>query len=194
MSAATAGRIGKWLIIVGVVNLVFLFASQVFATEVQIIEIRRSLPLKNLEPVLTDYYLNAGENLGIKPGTLFTLYRRVSVIDRLGGNQGKPLAIPVGKIKIMYVSREMSVARVHAIQSFDKSPLLEFQSIMMGDVINVGSAEMSKDEAEKTSTTRDVATEPTQIIELKAKTSESASQDTNASLYPKDQNEAELVR
>lgn len=201
MSAATAEKIGKLLILMGIINLVFLFASQAFSAEVQIIEIRKSLPLKNSEPVITDYYLNAGENLGIKPGTLFTLYRRVSVLDRLGGNQGKPLAIPVGKIKILYVSQEMSVARVHTIQSFEKSPILEFQSIMMGDVINVGSAELSKDQGEKTSDNegknspeRIIAEEPTEIIELKAKTTTSATEEVHTDVNPENQQQAELVR
>lgn len=201
MSAATADKIGKFLILIGIINLVFLFASQAFSAEVQIIEIRKSLPLKNSEPVLTDYYLNAGENLGIKPGTLFTLYRRVSILDRLGGNQGKPLAIPVGKIKIIYVSRDMSVARVHTIQGFEKSPVLEFQSVMMGDVINVGSAELSNDQGEKTSDNegknspdRIIATEPTEVIELKAKTTTSAAEEIKVDINPKDQEQAALVR
>lgn len=195
MSSTNYETLGKLLIIAGIINLVILFATQAFGSEVQIIEIRKNLALKNSDEVSTDYYLNAGENLGLKPGTLFTLYRRVSVTDRLGSTQGKPMAIPVGKIRILYVSRDLSVARLHNLQKFDKSPILEYQSVMLGDVINVGSAESSSAEnSEETKRPREVAAETKEPIELKAFTSSELAEDrVRSSLYPLDQ-EVELVR
>lgn len=113
------------------------------AKEVQVIEIRKNLQLSSTDPVFTDYYLNAGNDLGIKPGTTFVLYRRVNVIDRLGTNQGRSLALPVGKIKIIYVAKDLSVARVDKLEKNESTPILEHRGVMLGDLINVGSAEMS---------------------------------------------------
>jgi hypothetical protein len=145
MSQATAKRIGRFLILLGLINLIVVFAFEAFSKEVQVIDIRKNLKLANDDKEFTDYYLNAGNDLGIKPGTLFTLYRRISVIDRLGTNQGRPLSIPVGKIKIIYVAKDLSVARVDKLEKNETSPLLDYRGVMLGDLINVGSAEMSKD-------------------------------------------------
>jgi len=115
------------------------------AKEVQVIEIRKNLQLSSADPVYTDYYLNAGNDLGIKPGTTFVLYRRVNVIDRLGTNQGRSLALPVGKIKIIYVAKDLSVARVDKLEKNESTPILEYRGVMLGDLINVGSAEMAEE-------------------------------------------------
>ncbi len=120
-----------------------MFAMEVQAKEVQIIEIRKNLQLSAAETVYTDYYLNAGDDLGIKPGTTFVLYRRVNVIDRLGTNQGRSLALPVGKIKIIYVAKDLSVARVDKLEDNKTTPILEHRGVMLGDLINVVSAGMS---------------------------------------------------
>lgn len=132
-----------------ILSLIFTFSIIAFnanAKEVQVIEIRKNLQLSNTEPVFTDYYLNAGNDLGIKPGTTFVLYRRVNVIDRLGTNQGRELSLPVGKIKIIYVAKDLSVARVEKLEENKATPIVEFRGVMLGDLINVGSAEMSPDE------------------------------------------------
>lgn len=151
MSRATARKIGRILIILGFLNLFLVFAVQAFGKEVQVIDIRKSLKLSNEEKDFTDYYLNAGNDLGIKPGTVFTLYRRISVIDRLGTNQGRPLSIPVGKIKIIYVAKDLSVARVEILEKNEASPLVDYRGIMLGDLINVNSAEVSAESAKTAS-------------------------------------------
>lgn len=133
-------------IILSLIFTVSIFATDAKAKEVQVIEIRKNLQLSNSEPVFTDYYLNAGDDLGIKPGTTFVLYRRVNVIDRLGTNQGRALSLPVGKIKIIYVAKDLSVARVERLEDNKATPIVEFRGVMLGDLINVGSAEMSGDE------------------------------------------------
>lgn len=125
-----------------------IFAIDLEAKEVQVIEIRKNLQLSSTEPVYTDYYLNAGNDLSIKPGTTFVIYRRVNVIDRLGTNQGRSLALPVGKIKIIYVAKDLSVARVEKMEENKNTPILEHRGVMLGDLINVGSAEMA-DEGDK---------------------------------------------
>lgn len=132
-------------ILLSLVLTLFSFATNVQAKEVQVIEIRKNLQLTNGEPVFTDYYLNAGDDLGIKPGTTFVLYRRVNVIDRLGTNQGRALSLPVGKIKIIYVAKDLSVARVDKLEENKNTPVLEHRGVMLGDLINVGSAAMSND-------------------------------------------------
>lgn len=124
-----------------------MFAMELQAKEVQIIEIRKNLQLSNDEPVFTDYYLNAGADLGIKPGTTFVLYRRVNVIDRLGTNQGRSLSLPVGKIKIIYVAKDLSVARVESLEENKNTPILEHRGVMLGDLINVVSAGISEGDA-----------------------------------------------
>lgn len=142
-------KFAYFLIAVGAVNLVFLFASNAEAKEVQIIEMRKNLTLKNDEKVQTDYFLNAGTELGIKPGTVFTLYRRLSVLDRFGGTQARPLSVPVGKIKIIYTAKNVSVARLHQLEGSEKLPSLEYRSVMLGDLIHVGSAELDEGEGAK---------------------------------------------
>jgi hypothetical protein len=133
-------------IIFSLIFSVSIFAHKAEAKEVQVIDIRKNLQLSSTEPVFTDYYLNAGNDLGIKPGTTFVLYRRVNVIDRLGSNQGRALSLPVGKIKIIYVSKDLSVARVEKLEENKSTPILEHRGVMLGDLINVGSAEMSNED------------------------------------------------
>lgn len=139
------------LIFLGSFSLAFLFVNSASAKEVQIIEMRKGLTLKNNEKLPTDYFLNAGSELGIKPGTVFTLYRRLSVLDRFGGTQARPLSVPVGKIKIIYTAKNISVARLHELEGAQNLPALEYRGIMLGDLIHVGSAELDSSDKGKDS-------------------------------------------
>lgn len=160
---------GRLLILIGIINFLLLFAFQVFASEVQIVETRKNLQLKDSDKVYRDYYINAGSENGIKSDMTFQVYRKTAVNDIYQSNsRGGTVLLPVGKIKIIYSQTKLSVGRVLSINKAAEGPIVDFGALMVGDVLDVGSVEIEKTEEKitkkpKKTASKDSSKKPTEL-------------------------------
>lgn len=104
-----------------------------------IFDVRRSLPLEPDEEVTKDFYINAGPEAGFKKGVYISVVRAVPVHDPIKNMQQATLNIPVGKLKVIDVQRGITVARLETELTDEERPTLEFEGIMVGDRIDLGS-------------------------------------------------------
>jgi hypothetical protein len=104
-----------------------------------IFDVRRSLPLEPDEEVTKDFYINAGPESGLKKGVYVTVVRAVPVHDPIKNMQQATLNIPVGKLHVIDVQRGITVARLESELTDDDRPTLEFEGVMVGDHIDLGS-------------------------------------------------------
>jgi hypothetical protein len=104
-----------------------------------IFDVRRSLPLEPDEEVTKDFYINAGPEAGFKKGVYISVVRAVPVHDPIKNMQQATLNIPVGKLKVIDVQRGITVARLETELTDDERPTLEFEGVMVGDRIDLGS-------------------------------------------------------
>lgn len=129
-------------------QLLFLFLSGwsvlCQAADLAVIDVRRNIPMSEVEPVYRDYYINAGEGSGLKKNLVVTALRKVSVRDASGSQSFGEILIPVGKLKIIAVYNKIAVAREWEPISREEAPMLEQTGIMTGDKIDLGGAYIEK--------------------------------------------------
>ena len=104
-----------------------------------IFDVRRSLPLEPEEPVFHDFYINAGPEAGFKKGQYITAVRPVPIQDPVLNKQQAILDVTVGYLQVIQVQRGITVARLFGELLDEERPALEFESVMIGDRIDLSS-------------------------------------------------------
>jgi outer membrane protein OmpA-like peptidoglycan-associated protein len=80
---------------------------------------------------VTDFYLNGGEESGIKKSMVLDVYRDKFIRDAAGDNIN--ISVPVGKVKVLKVYKDIAIARIMSLDSPDNTPVLEYRTVMLGD-------------------------------------------------------------
>lgn len=128
---------GRLFMFLGVLIVAALFSWEVFGQDLNIIEVRRSIPLTEDEKIYTDYYINGGSESGLKENTVVTAVRKVAVKDASGTQTYGEMNVPIGQLKIIFVSNKVAVAREQKVLSFDNKPWSENHGFMSGDKIEM---------------------------------------------------------
>lgn len=131
-----------------------IFVMALFSTTanaVSVFEVRKRLAMTNDEAVPRDFYLNGGVESGLKAGMIIKVTRQITPYDSYQNKSPGDLIVPVGELKIIFVQKGVSVARLHRV--FDRSdlPILEDDYIMVGDEVDVGSARLESPSEKKKS-------------------------------------------
>lgn len=102
-----------------------------------IFDVRKSLPMEPNEPSYHDFYINAGSEVGLKKGQYVPVQRALPIHDPVQNKQQAVLTVPVGKILVIHVERNMAVARLVTELGDDERPTLDYEAIMIGDRIDM---------------------------------------------------------
>jgi len=158
-----SGKLGRIFLLLGLLLLIALFAWETMAqgtAGVQIIEVRRNIPLADTDPVYKDFYINAGSEAGLRPNLVVTAVRKVNIKDNTGTQTFGELMVPVAQLKIIFVQSQIAVAREHKPLSRDTHPMLEQTGIMSGDLIELkGSFVDNSKPSDRTADLKETATE-----------------------------------
>lgn len=133
MSKAT----GRFLLMAGLIILTALFSWEVFGADLNVIEVRRNIPLSDEAPVYKDFYINAGTEAGLKKNLIVNVTRKISVRDATGTQNFGEIEIPVGQLRVVASQGRVAIARLHKLISRDEEPMLEQTAIMIGDKIEM---------------------------------------------------------
>jgi hypothetical protein len=127
-----------------------------------IFDVRKSLPMEPTEPSFHDFYINAGSEAGLKKGQYLPVQRAIPVHDPVQNKQQAILTVPVGKVLVIHVEHGMAVARLVSELGDEDRPTLEYESIMIGDRIDMKGASMEtpKDAGKKRKRTAAAPVEP----------------------------------
>ena len=131
-------NVGRLLLLAGIAILAALFSWEAFAADLNVIEVRRNIPLSDEAPVYKDFYINAGAEAGLKKNMVVTVIRRMAIRDATGTQNFGELDIPVGQLKIISAQGRVAVAREYGLISRDDEPMLEQIGIMIGDRLDLG--------------------------------------------------------
>lgn len=107
--------------------------------DVQIFEVRKKLQMKSTDPIIRDYYVNAGQVMGLKAGANVQVSRNVPLSDPNNQEAQTHMELPVGTMKIIYANRTMSIGRFHSLAPSQENPILDNELFMVGDKVNLGS-------------------------------------------------------
>lgn len=142
----------KKLVAIATVFVVFVSLGMVASAEAQvetssrqlrvdnvptIFDVRKSLPMEPADPTYHDFYINAGIESGFKKGQYLPIQRAIPVHDPVQNKQQAILTVPVGKVLVIHVEHGLTVARLVSELGDDERPTLEFESIMIGDRVDM---------------------------------------------------------
>lgn len=174
--------------------LVSLQALVAFADEqkqIQVFEVRKLLQLTSKDPVIHDYYVNAGQEQGLKEGALVNVYRKTPLADPYKEQTQAHVDLPVGTLKVIYSDRTMAIGRIAALRSPKDSPVLDGSTFMVGDRIDLSSLSFEK-KAEASSGGSDTVKAKAPAVEEPAGESEKAVE-TKPAPPSKDEKEAKKL-
>lgn len=105
--------------------------------EVQVIQVRRNIPLSDEDLVFKDYYLSGGSKAGIRLNLIMPVFRWVNLRENnQAQDQSMKILEPVGWLKVIFVQEQIAVARLYEVTDFINQPILEQPGIMMGDIVS----------------------------------------------------------
>ena len=129
--------------IIFIASAIITFSSTVSqAKNVFVFAVHRPLAMKNGEHPPKDIYINAGASDGLKSGETISIDRRQALQDMYKGSALSDLVMKVGEIRLIHVQPDISVGRVISLVKYDTAPAVDFDAIMVGDQVDMGSAHM----------------------------------------------------
>jgi hypothetical protein len=123
-----------------VVQFVSVFSS---AASLEIIDIKRNIPLSESEPVYKDFYIKLNGRSDLKKDLIVKAVRTIGIKD----TSLKPVGdfkTPVGLVKIIQVSETIAVAREYKLTPRDEEAMIEQIGIMTGDEIDLAGSYMDE--------------------------------------------------
>lgn len=107
-----------------------------FAVDINIVDVRRNITLADEDSVYKDFYLNAGDGSGLKKNLVVNVKRRLSVKDSNAKNIGEFETI-IGQLRVIHVEGKVAIAREYKLFSRDEEPMIEQIGLMTGDRIDL---------------------------------------------------------
>lgn len=104
------------------------------AADLSIFDIRRNIPLADTDPVYKDFYIQTG-SATLKKNQIVTAVRKQTLRDSSGSQTIGEMNVPVGQLKIIWVTPKIAVAREQKLLPRTDLPMLEQTGIMIGDLI-----------------------------------------------------------
>lgn len=84
------------------------------------------------EKLVKDFYINGGKDNGIIRSTVLDVYREKVVRDTFQGKETK-VSILIGQIKVIKVFENVAITRITNLVYSEKTPVLQYRSVMIGD-------------------------------------------------------------
>jgi outer membrane protein OmpA-like peptidoglycan-associated protein len=81
-----------------------------------------------------DFYVNAGSENGLSNSMILDVYREKQITDKTTGNNFD-ISIPVGKVKVFKLYKNLAITRLHSLTTSKKTPVLEYRTVMIGDYV-----------------------------------------------------------
>lgn len=126
-----------------IVALIFLFQNIALAKEAIVFDVRRPQPMVNGEVLPQDFYINMGSEDGMKVDMVVTVNRRQTMYDAYTNKSPGDLIVAVGQLRVIHVQQGLSVARLEKMYDRASLPSLDYDGVMVGDRLDMGSARVS---------------------------------------------------
>ncbi len=107
--------------------------------EAVVIEVRKKVKLHDTERVYADYFIRGGTKLGLSPGVIVSVFRRVPVHDPLQNASVGDFQVKVADMEIILADDKKSIGRLVEIDRRAARPMLAFDAIMIGDKLDLSS-------------------------------------------------------
>jgi hypothetical protein len=165
-------RISAYATVQVTIAILIVFSNSIKAEDLTIFDSRRPVALSEKETTYRDFYINGGIEQGVKKDMILTVTRRLTLYDSYRANSPKELMVEVAKVKIIFAQKGLSVARYYEEFSRADRTILEHDFIMVGDKIDMTTAQMES-QLKKKSAQAEVQDQP-EATKVVAKTESSS--------------------
>lgn len=117
-----------------------LMATVGFARDYIIYSIAQDIPMGDEnEKINKNYYLNMGQNQGLKKGTIVDVFRVISRLDPYETKKRYNYKVKIGELKVLHTEQESSIAHLERFNEEKGNDLIYYDipGFMIGDHINV---------------------------------------------------------
>lgn len=130
-------NLSRLFAVMAVAGAIVLFPTKwVNAEEAMVYNVYRPIDMGEPgEKPLKDFYISAGSSAGLHVGSLLEVYRRVSTYDLVNSRVHQQMSYPIAKVKVIHVEDQIAIARLDSVAHQDKNPLIQPQSVMVGDFV-----------------------------------------------------------
>lgn len=111
------------------------FSQNVFSASLEIVDVKRNIPLAETEPVYKDFYIKVSSRSDLKKNQVVKATRKITVKDA-GMKAVGDFVTTVGLLKIIQVSDSIAVAREFKLLPRDNEAMIDQIGIMVGDEID----------------------------------------------------------
>lgn len=111
------------------------FSQNTFAAPLEIVDVKRNIPLSETEPVYKDFYIKVSSKSDLKKNQVVKATRKINVKDASLKAVGD-FTTTVGLLKIIQVSDSIAVAREFKLIPRDNEAMIDQIGIMVGDEID----------------------------------------------------------
>jgi hypothetical protein len=115
----------------------FGFPSDVYTSDFYVTAVIRDFPMKSGDPIYKDFYVNAGTNNGLRKGVFLNALRKMAVFDNINSKMAGETEIKIARLKIIHADKTFSIARMVRLFDKEETPNTGYDSIMIGDFIEV---------------------------------------------------------
>jgi hypothetical protein len=115
-----------------------LISYSIYANEYIVFGVNQNLPMGiPNEVILKDYYLSFGGHQGLRNGTIVDVFRKISQINPLSNKKRYKYKVKIGEMKIIHTEESTSIARIHKTNKQNKLIILDIDSILIGDLVDI---------------------------------------------------------
>ena len=113
-----------------------LYSFSSLAAEAMVYSVQKSFDLGNPnEEMVRDYYVNVGENQGIRVGSMIEVARKIPTYDLSNQKLYKDVTFAFAKLRVIHAEKDAAIARIEKFYPADKTPTLIPHAVMVGDLI-----------------------------------------------------------
>jgi hypothetical protein len=113
------------------------FTAQAGEKTYSVFDIKKTVPLNDHQKTFRDFYVNIGSEQGVKVGSILAVYRRQGVVDYYRNVLHDDLLVPVAHMRVIMAQKGMSVARIESLTPAKQIPVVEFNTVMLGDRVEL---------------------------------------------------------
>jgi hypothetical protein len=108
------------------------------AKDYVIYSVAQDIPMGNKDEVIKkNFYIDMGQNQGVKKGSILDVYRVISVLDPYESKKRFNHRIKIGELKVLHSEDTSAIAALSKLEEGDETPVFEVGKMMIGDIVTV---------------------------------------------------------
>lgn len=112
--------------------------TMAIAKDFVIYSIAQDIPMGNKDEIIRkNFYIDMGQNQGVKKGSILDVYRVVSVLDPYESKKRFNHRVKIGEVKILHAEDTSAIGVLNKLEESEETPVFEVGKMMIGDIVTV---------------------------------------------------------